>query len=223
MQTVALVAMGHAPRPDITDDIVARLPEDIEVTEWGALNRYATADAAETAIGAEEDGPVIVTTLRDGTTVHVDKRGVAREIQTVVAEQVDDVDAVGLLCTGQFPRFDCPVSVLEAGALLRSWADAIAPDGTLGVLMPEPEQARQVRAEWPEGRAIRTVAASPYGDAADVRAAARDLRGVDLVLLKCMGYDYETKRAVRETTGVGTLLPRSLLTKAITELLGRGQ
>jgi hypothetical protein len=85
--------------------------------------------------------------------------------------------------------------------------------------MPKPEQAAQIRAEWSDDRDIRAAAVSPYEAQMDVREAAAELGDVDLVLLKCMGYDYETKHAVHEVTGAGTLLPRSLLTKAITEVL----
>lgn len=219
MPTVGLITIGQAPRTDITDDIRARLPEEVSVVEKGALDDYDDQSVVKAELGAREGHPTFVTTMRDGSTVMVDRAAVAHEMQSCVANLSVDVDAVGILCTGEFPHFEASVPVLETGTLLRSWADAIEPHGTLGVLIPKPEQDSQVRAEWSNSRDVRTVAASPYNDAVNTREAAANLGHVDLVLLKCMGYDYETKRAVREVTGVGTLLPRSLLTKAITEVL----
>lgn len=219
MPTVGLITIGQAPRTDITDDIRERLPEDVSVMEAGALDSYDDPAAVGAALGSRKGHPTFVTTMRDGSTVKIDRTAVAREVEALVADLSADVDAVGILCTGEFPHFEASVPVLETGALLRSWADAIAPHGVLGVLMPEPEQDTQVRAEWPAERDIRTVAASPYDDAVDMRDSATDLGVVDLVLLKCMGYDYETKRTVRAVTDTPTLLPRSILTKAITEVL----
>jgi protein AroM len=216
---VGLVTIGQAPRTDISDDIGARLPPDVEIVEAGALDDYSSANAVESELGAQPAEPVFITKLNDGATVLVDRDAIAAEVERIVEELSDDVDAVGILCTGEFPHFDASIPVLETGALLRSWADAIAPHGTLGVLMPKPEQAAQIRAEWPDDRDIRAAAASPYETEMDVREAAAELGDVDLVLLKCMGYDYATKHAVHEATGVGTLLPRSLLTKAITEVI----
>lgn len=219
MLRVGLVTIGQAPRTDISDDIGARLPSEVEIVEAGALDDYSSTDAVESELGARPDEPVFITKLADGATVLVDRDAIAAEVERVVGELSDDVDAVGILCTGAFPHFDASVPVLETGALLRSWTDAIVPHGTLGVLMPKPEQAAQIRAEWSDDRDIRAAAVSPYEAETDVREAAAELGDVDLVLLKCMGYDYATKHAVREVTGAGTLLPRSLLTKAITEVL----
>lgn len=219
MPTVGLITIGQAPRTDITEDICARLPEDVSVVEAGALDSYNDPSAVEAALGAREGHPTFVTTMRDGSTVMIDRAAVAREVEELVSELSADLDAVGILCTGEFPHFEASVPVLETGALLRAWANVIAPHGKLGVLMPEPEQDTQIRAEWPAEREIHTVAASPYDEAVDMREAAADLGTVDLVLLKCMGYDYETKRTVRAVTDTTVLLPRSILTKAITEVL----
>lgn len=219
MARVGLITIGQAPRTDITDDIAARLPDDIDIVEAGALDNYEDAATVEAELAPGEDDPVFITTMRDGSTVLVDRDGAASEVANRIGELESEVDAVGILCTGEFPHFESSVPVLETGALLRSWADAIVPHGRLGVLMPKPEQAAQIRAEWSGERDIRAAAASPYDDRESVRDAAAELGDVDLVLLKCMGYDYETKRTVREVTDTGALLPRSLLTKAITELL----
>ena len=219
MPAVGLITIGQSPRPDITDDIRAALPDDIDVVEAGALDGYDDPETVEADLSPREGHPVFVTTMRDGSTVMVDRDAVARAVQSQIHELAPDVSAVGILCTGEFPHFESSVPVLETGALLRAWADAIAPEGTLGVLVPKPEQEAQVRAEWPDDREIRVASASPYDEATNVRDAAAELGDVDLVLLKCMGYDYEVKRAVVEATETGALLPRSLLTKAITEVL----
>jgi protein AroM len=219
MPTVGLVTIGQAPRPDITEDIAADLPDKIDIVEAGALDNYETADAVEAELSPNEGDPRFVSTMRDGATVVVHPDAVAEKVQDRIRELSSEVAAVGILCTGAFPHFEASVPVLETGALLRAWGDAIAPTSTLGVLMPKPEQAAQIQAEWSKERDIRIASASPYDDSANVRRAAADLGDVDLVLLKCMGYDYETKQTVTEVTNAGSLLPRSILTKAITEVV----
>lgn len=219
MPRVGILPIGQAPRPDITEDIAARLPEGIDIIEAGALDGYDDAETVERELAPREGEPRFITTLRDGSTVVVDRDGVAREMEQRIRDISADVDAVGILCTGEFPHFEVSVPVLETGALLRSWANAIAPTGTLGVLIPRQDQTAQVRAEWSDERDIRVVAASPYDESTDIRESAAELGDVDLVLLKCMSYDDETKRVVTEVTGTGALLPRSLLTKAITEIV----
>ena len=68
-----------------------------------------------------------------------------------------------------------------------------------------------------EGQTIRTAHASPY-DGSDFAAAARTLADCDAVVMHCMGYTEEQRRAVADVTGRPVLLARRLLAAAIEQL-----
>jgi protein AroM len=172
------------------------------------------------SVAPTEDDPVFVTRLRDGSEVTVDRAAVGELLRERVAEVAADVGAVGVLCTGALPPFDAAVPVLKPSALLRAWADAVADDGPVGMLVPKSEQVSQVEEKW-AGREVVAAAASPYEEGDRVAAAAAEVAGADpeVVVMDCIGYTPSMKRTVRETTDTGVLLGRSVLAKTVTELL----
>jgi protein AroM len=124
-----------------------------------------------------------------------------------------------VLCTGEFSEFDAGVPVLEPSDLLHAWASCIVGDGTIGILMPRPEQIDQTFDKW-EGFDVVAAAGSPYTDEDEITPAAEAIgTEPDLVVMDCMGYTPAMKATVREKTGSGVLLGRSVLGKTATEVL----
>lgn len=39
-KTLALLTIGQSPRVDLTGDVLSRLPDDIRIVEYGALDPY---------------------------------------------------------------------------------------------------------------------------------------------------------------------------------------
>jgi protein AroM len=218
MVSVAFVTIGQSPRDDIMPDIRRGLPSRFEIEQVGALDAFDSQCEIEAVAGSEEGEPIMVTRLRDGSSARVSRQGIAEQIQRVITDIEDDVDVIGVLCTGDFPHFDAAVPVVDPGHLLYAWASAIAPDDTIGVLMPDAEQEPQVREKW-AGLDIVPTVGSPYEHEDDLRAAARSLAGdVDMFVLDCMGSTARMKEAVRTETDTSVLLPNSILTKTLTEL-----
>jgi protein AroM len=219
MNSVGLVTIGQSPRTDITPDIASHLPDDVDIVETGALDRFESASAVRDEVGPRADEPVFVTRLRDGSSVKVDRESVVELARSRVAEMEPEVPVVGLLCTGDFPAFGVGVPVLEPGDLLRSWVDGIVADGTLGVVVPEPDQLEQTYQKWSDFNIV-TATGSPYDEETDMTDAAESIgTGTDLVVMDCMGYTPEMKDAVRQSTQTGVLLGRSVLAKTATEVL----
>lgn len=219
MTTVGLVTIGQAPRTDITPDIETQLPSDVEVLEAGALDKYSTASDVRTNVGPKDDSPIFVTRLRDGTSVKVDRDSVFEHLQERIDEIEQDVETIGVLCTGEFPPLQASVPILEPSHLLNAWASAIAPNGIIGIMMPEREQLDQTNEKW-AGYDILTAAGSPYADEDEITGAAQSLgTDADLIVMDCMGYTPGMKETVREITDTSVLLGRSVLGKTITELL----
>jgi protein AroM len=220
--TIGLVTIGQTPRSDVTPDIVAHLPEDVTINEVGALDGFDSVDDVEASLGPQAENPVFVTRLRDGSSVTVDRRGVQERLQQCVQDITDDVTAVGVLCTGDFSDLEASVPILEPSRLLHAWVDGVVtPDDVVGIVMPKEEQLDQTLTKWSDGNyEVRTAAGSPYASGDEIAAAADKLgTKVDLVVLDCIGYDKQMKQTIRERTGAGTLLGRSVLAKTMTEIL----
>lgn len=219
MTKLGFVTIGQSPRTDITPDIVEQLPDDVEVVEAGALDEFDSAAAVREAVGPHDGEPIFVTRLRDGTSVTVDRNSVIDLVQARIDELAEEVSTIGVLCTGDFPSFDADVPILEPSDLLHAWTSSIVDGGTIGVLMPKQEQIDQTREKWAEFDVV-AAAGSPYTDEDEVGPAA-DALGTepDLVVMDCMGYTPAMKATVREKTGSGVLLGRSVLGKTATEVL----
>lgn len=221
MTAVGFVTVGQSPRDDVTPDVVAHLPDDVEAVEVGALDAFDSPAAVESELGARPGEPVFVTRMRDGSSVTVDRGAAHERVRAVIADIADEVALVCLLCTGHFPPLDAAVPVLEPSALLDAWVSAATDEGdTVGVMMPKEEQLAQTREKWAGTRRLVTAAGSPYGDPGAVDAAATELgREPDVVVMDCIGYTPEMKRTVKEATGAGVLLARSVLGKTAGELV----
>lgn len=219
MTSVAFVTIGQSPRDDIIPDIRSGLPSRFEIEQAGALDAFDSQSEIKAVAGPDNGEPFMVTRLRDESSVRVSRKVIADQIQQVITDIEEDVDAICVLCTGDFPHFEAAIPVLDPGRLLHAWASAIAPDDTIGVLMPDAEQESQVREKWSGLDVVPTVG-SPYEPESDLRAAAQSLEGdVDLFVLDCMGSTTRMKEVVRTETDSSVLLPSSILTKTLTELL----
>jgi protein AroM len=219
MTKLGLLTIGQAPRDDITPDIESQLPDHVDVVEAGALDRFNSTEEIQDAAGAREGEPVFVTKLRDGSSVTIDRSETIKLMQERIQDLAADVSTIGVLCTGAFPAFDVDIPVLEPSRLLHAWTSGIVNDGTVGVLVPKPEQVPQTHQKWAEFDLV-TAAGSPYVSEDQVSPAAEELgTDVDLVVMDCMGYTPEMKNQVQKATGAGVLLGRSVLSKTSTEVL----
>lgn len=219
MRKFGTIALGHAPRTDITDDLRRALPDDVEIVEVGCLDGFETAEEVESVAGPIDGQPPCVTELSNGEEVLLNREDLARLIQERIRDLEDEVMAIGILCTASFPAFDSAVPILETGELLQSWARSIAPNGPVGVLVPV-ESQMELAVQVFEGMSPIPAAVSPSADGDEVIRAAEEIgTDVELVVMKCMSFDYGTKATVKEVTGAPTIVPRSLLAKTMDEML----
>ena len=94
--------------------------------------------------------------------------------------------------------------------------------GKLAAVTPSEKQLEQSQKKWGGyGLEVKSYAASPYGEMEAVEAAAREIAktDADLVLLDCIGYTAEMKRMVAKITGKNVILSRTILARAVMELL----
>ncbi len=220
MAVLGAVTIGQSPRSDVVSEIRPLLGEGVRIVEAGALDGLSPDEVAELAPAPGE--AVLVTRLRDGSSVRVAHRHILPRLARQVEALAREVDVVLLLCTGSFPPFRVGCPVLYPDRLLQNFVRAVVPDGHLGVVTPDEAQIAEQRVRWSETAGRVTVrSASPYGDPGHLLATARDLASqrVDLVVLDSLGYNLTTKRMVRGVVGVPVVLPRTVLARAAAELL----
>lgn len=222
---LAVITIGQAPRTDLTPELRAWLP-GVDLVEHGALD-----DDGPDAIAAmaPQDGDEVLTTrLRDGSNAIVAHHHVVPRVQRIL-DELDDVDAVFLACTGAFEEVTCAKPLLRPEWMIGPGVAALAAGlETVGVLVPLPEQRHHPDGKYAALDASVVVDdASPYaGESLEtgLADAARRLRdaGAQLIVADCMGYSQSMRAVLAESSGVPVVLARSIVARLAAELLDRG-
>lgn len=136
----------------------------------------------------------------------------------------EEVMGVLILCTGEFPSFDCPVPLLYPQVLLQHFTMTVLGDRILGVLIPAYGQIRQAGQRWHRNGAAKVLvnAASPYESFDLVVEKAVELKnsGAQFLVMDCIGYKQAMKDAIRTKTGIPVILGRTVAAHAAAELFG---
>ncbi len=222
MKRLGLITIGQSPRDDVVPEIQRFLHAGVRIREAGALDGLSAEEIAAHPPRSPER--TLITRLRDGREVAVDSGFIHERLQGIIEELEDEVDLLGLLCSGSFPRFRCRVPLLVPHVLLRGVISALLLPGPLGVLVPSPQQVTPAVEEL-KGWGIAAVgcAVSPYRG--ETRKALAEkvsfLRenGTAAVLLNCFGYGEELRGFLRESLKVPVIAVRSLFARVLAELL----
>ncbi|MEM1935193.1 MAG: AroM family protein [Sulfolobales archaeon] len=219
MKRVGLVTIGQSPRSDVVPEVVRALGDlDVEVVECGALDGLSREEIA--ALAPKEGEYLLVTRLKDGTEVKVSREKIIERMRNCIDRLEQHVDVVGLLCTGEFPELKSRKVLIELSDLLLKVVESLRVS-KLGVVIPNPAQLELTMKKWssvaPE---IRVVSASPYTSTIeDIVRATAELVDCDLIVLDCIGFTTEIKKAVARATGKPVILPRTLIARVMRELL----
>lgn len=218
---LAAITVGQAPRVDVTADILPLLPPNVTLREYGALDEL-TFDEVTAAFDPQEGDEVLVSRMRDGRQVKFTQPYVVPLVQQKITQaEQEGADAILLLCTGVFPKFEHKVLMLEPQGLLHAVAEKLAGGKKVGLLVPMPDQIEQAYHFWGEsGLDVVVTSASPYLEFAKVREAAEFFcdKDVAFICTDCMGYSRAMKQAVQQVTGLPVILPRTLLIRVVNEL-----
>ncbi|MFQ5537444.1 MAG: AroM family protein [Gemmatimonadota bacterium] len=235
---IAFLTIGQTPRTDLVPDLLRWLPRDVEATELGALDGldaeainsgrpaagYLTTGLSGEVRAAGTDAGrgsgILVTRMRDGSQVVVEKEWVAGRLQGLLDSlPAHEYRAAVLLCTGAFPRLSFSGLFVDAQHVVDHTVAALAHGARrLGVLLPLAEQADGFHYRPRVGQEMMVSHASPYeGD--HFAAAGRALAGCDVVVMHCMGYTEDQRRRVAEAVGCPVLLARRMVAAAVAQLL----
>ncbi|MDR7556148.1 MAG: AroM family protein [Armatimonadota bacterium] len=218
--TVAAITIGQSPRPDIVDEITPLLPPHVRVVEMGALDGLEPAEIA--ALRPGPDDHTLVSRLRSGEEVLVGKERILPRVQACIDALQDAASLIVILCTGPFPPLRSRRPIVYPERLLLHLVRAVSPGAHVGVLTPAAAQIPHQVERWGAVAGAVTVRAySPYAgrEGVEEACAAFAAAGVDLVVLDCLGYTLALKDTVRRLVGRPTVLARTLLARAVAELL----
>lgn len=218
---IGLVTIGQSPRVDVVPDMAAILGPGVEIREAGALDGLARGEID--ALAPTGDDEILVTRLRDGTSVFLGKPKIVPLVEArIAALEGDGAALTALLCTGAFPRLRASRPLIQPQPLLLGLLRATSWPGRLGVLTPSVRHVSQTQARWRRDGFDAVVAPlSPYEeeDAAAVQRAARAMTngGAGLIVMDCMGFRRKTRDELRALTGVPVLLANLLLARVLAE------
>lgn len=218
---IGTVTIGQTPRDDVLVEIRSLISSDIEFVEKGALDGLTVEEIAD--LRPAEDDEILITRMSDGTELTVARDHILPRMQDAISEldRDKDVALITLLCSGEFPAFECSKPLVTPFRLFWGALSSISIEGSLGMMLPSREQVKTIVETFERlGCKVVGVGASPYGREEEIVRVAKELKGgVDLVFMNCFGYSLEMKRIVRQITGKPVILARSLLARTLDELL----
>lgn len=215
------VTIGQSPRADLIPEMKPFLGPDVEVIEAGALDGLTLGEVHK--LYPVPGDYVLITRMRDGTQVKIAEKHILPLMQDKIDKLVaQGAQVIALVCTGEFPEFRCSKLLVQPQRVLFNTVKSVAEGLNLGVLTPDDAQVENTTLRWSKLTPRVTVeAASPYGSADAVLAAAEKLReaGVQIAVLDCIGYTNAAKTAVKRMLGVPVILARSVVARVIGELM----
>ena len=193
---VGMLTIGQAPRADgMAAELASVLGPGFQLVERGALDGLERRQVAELAPGPAAD-TLLVTLLADGSEVRLAKSAVLPLLQRQLTalEDEDGVTATLLVCSGPFPGFEHTRPLVQPQRLLYGAALALAGEGRVAVMLPDPGQISWAREQWLAVGVADPIllAADPYQPDRDerVRAAAAEASaaGASCLYMDCFGY-----------------------------------
>ncbi len=223
VKKIGAITIGQSPRVDVVPEITGLMGR-VEIVECGALDGLTNAQIA--AMAPKEQDYVLVTRLRDGSSVKISETYILARMQAQIDRLVAEEGAEGilLLCSGEFPAFTCTKPLLYPQTLLQRFVTTVAQGKKLGVMTPDQDQVAQVRRRWNSNGigAVVAAAGSPYGPQEKIWEAAETLKsqGAEMIVLDCIGFNQFMKEEIKRITGVPVILPRTVAARAVAELFG---
>lgn len=216
------LTIGQAPRPDITPILDAFVEAAVPRLHLGVLDGL-THDEVRRDFTPAPGAPVLVTRMRDGSPVVIDKvRTQAAARDKLAALEEAGCSTILMLCTGQFENLACRhARLVEPDRILPPAVAALAGDAQVGIVVPLAEQAGTESGKWRDlRRAPLYGALSPYGGdplGATVRALERE--GAEILVLDCMGFTEAHRREAANACGLPVVLSNAMIAKIISEII----
>lgn len=219
--SIGLITIGQSPREDITSDIKTFLDKQLHILESGALDNLSGSEIKR--LYPEKTDFPLITRLKDKSSVVVGRK----KIYPLILSKILEIENLGvqlsaLLCTEDFPEFASTRLVLLPSRLIFFSAISLLPVGKICVVVPMEEQKDKMQNRWEKtGLKVKIETINPYENLSDIDKICHRIsrQKFDLIILDCMGYNLMIKQRIKKLTGISVLLPRSILTRYIRELI----
>lgn len=223
MKKIGFITIGEAPRRDIMKDIEPLLSDQLEILQAGALDNLTMEQIKELA--PDKGDTVLVSSLQNGISVEMAEEKILNRLQECI-RNLEDKGAEGImfLCTGDFgDTFSSKVPVVYPNKLMYAVVQTLCTDGKLNVLVPDAEQVEEAEKQWSrDGLRVKAVHLSPYTNNLEQfreKLAAAAFYDATYIVMDCMGYSAEMKKIAVEVTGKKVILPRTLATEILKEIV----
>lgn len=221
-KTLCILTIGQSPRVDMVPAMLKYLPENLRVIEKGVLDELSMAEIE--ALAPVDSEKTLVSRLRDGSSVTIEKQYVIRALQRLIAEcHVETIDTILLACTGKFDLFDSDIPIVYPDYLLSHVVNGLFKEGELGIVVPLIEQSKSIMEKWKDaGFSCTILASSPYDFQYEKFinvAKEMDKLPVKAIMLDCMGYTDEIKKIMVEHTSKPVLVARNIVFGTLAEML----
>lgn len=197
---IAVITMGHAPRPDVMQEIRPLLG-DAELDEFGALDK--DSDALIASMAPRHDAPRYTTQLRNGRHVIVDAAFVTSRTEALVADlDGRNYDLLILAMTGMRARLATRTPHIHGQDTLDAWISAlVASNSRIGIIFPLASQ-QSAASESDYGTMLKSSLATIGGSqGSDLTQAIDRVSGADLIVMNSVGYTGEMAQQVALTSG----------------------
>lgn len=216
MAFLPVFVIGQTPRLDLEAEIAAAAP-GLKIAIRGALDGLSRAEIAD--VRPRDGHDTLFTMLPSGEGVAISKAAVTARMRGMLEETQGPVL---LACTGTFKGLPERPDLIQPSAVLNGMAEALLPQGRLGLFVPLAEQAAGLgESRARSGLSITVVALRPYADTATREAAMAEMAAQkpDLVLLDCISYTRRDKAAAVAALSCPVLLSVAVAARAAASLL----
>lgn len=207
---LCIITVGQSPRKDFEESIENYF-KNIEVFQVGALDDLSY-DFPE-----PKTDNILVSILRDGRKVKIDKNFIVNKIQKIIDEQHhNNIDLILIACTGTFSEFTSEVPIIYPDTLVCDVVNNIVrTKNTLGVLVPDEKQKDYIDEKWNDFNFETTnFYISPYQYSEnDIESLANTLNESKLkyIIGDCIGYNYSFKRKLMSLTDKNIILSKDII------------
>lgn len=223
MTKIGAITVGQSPRVDVTVDVLPIWGDKAELIEAGALDELTYEEILKLT-PEHPDDHILVSRLRDGREVTFAEPRIVGYLQDCIDRlEAQGVALIVFFCTGEFPyTFRHNVPIIYPSDILLRVMPALSGGKPITVVTPSKLQLAQLKVKWERYvDKANTLYASPYGDKTALERACCEITETDgeLVVLDCIGYTQKMKRDIAAATGKRVILARTMLARAILEMI----
>lgn len=222
MTKLAVLTIGQSPRVDLIPDMKKVLGEEIDIVEYGILDKFKEEEAIKLLKPLEGD-TVLVSRLNSGKEIVMSEEKVYPLVQEYISYiEAQNIDNILLLCTGKFPDFNFKGMLIKPFDIVHSVVKGLANSKKVGLIVPDENQIENSLKLWKDTGVEGSIKfATPYDkDTENLGKIAEDFKDEDIpfIVLDCMGYSTEMKKIVQERSGKPVILSRTIIARVVKEL-----